>query len=118
VKLAQCKKFKDLPRVKLAPLAPGAERQSRFWRYSRLKGEGSGMFNKSNVNTFLSSIEALHCFCIGYAEHKLDKFDVNMYDNILWLFAFNYTRVKKVYESEPGKRARIMRKSKGLLKEF
>jgi hypothetical protein len=114
------KKLSKLPRVKLAPLEPGAERQSRFWRYSRLKGAGSAMFNESNVNTFLSSIEAVYFFCVGYAERIMRKksFDPHEYDNLLWLFAFNYAQVKAVYDAEPGKRARIMRKSKGLLKEF
>lgn len=74
------------------------------------------MFNEHSVKGLLSTIEAIHAFCTAYGCAK--GVSPGAYDNLLWLFVFNYSRVKEVYEAAPGKRDRIMRKSKGLLREF
>jgi hypothetical protein len=105
-----------LPRVKLSSPADGYSRQSRFWRYAPTRGVDSKMFNENAVRGLLSTIEAIYSFCDSYGSAK--GAPVGAYDNLLWLFAFNWQRVKEVYVAAPGKRDRIMRKSKGLMSEF
>lgn len=100
--------FIDLPKV---ALPPGA--RSLFWRYPPLRSEYSAHFNPSIVPALLSSVEAVHRFCKGFANAKgLGNGSVN---DLLWLFAFLHSRVSDVYRAAPGKRMRILRKSKGLL---
>jgi DTW domain len=105
-----------LPRVKLCAQEGCADRQSRFWRYAPTRGSDSKMFNQEVVRGLLSTIEAIHSFCDSYASAK--GASRGSCDNLLWLFAFNWYRVKEVYVAAPGKRDRIMRKSKGLMNDF
>lgn len=110
--------LKGLPHVKLPPPPPGAVRQSRFWRYAPTRGAESKMFNEDSVKSLLSTVEAVHGFCNAYAKARGLIDEDGAYDNLLWLFAFNWHKVREVYVTAPGKRARIMRKSKGLMSEF
>jgi DTW domain-containing protein YfiP len=117
VSMSQHAAFQGLPQVKLSPPAPGSQRMSHFWRYSPKKGDGSAIFNADAVKGLLATVEAIHCFVTGYGVAK----GVGMpgdYDNLLWLFVHNHSLVKRVYDAAPGKRERIMRKSKGLLADF
>lgn len=117
VKMAASSALSHLPRVKLEGGDGGCERATRFWRYSPMRGDNSDMFNDRIVRALLSTVEAVHAFCdeYGVAKGVGTKGD---WDNLLWLFVFNHGVVKDVYNRFPGKRERIMRKSKGLLKEF
>lgn len=117
VSMAQHPAFQGLPRVKLSPLEEGSQRSSKFWRYSPTKGAGSQMFNESIVSGLLATVEAIHCFVSAFGVAK-GVATAGDYDNLLWLFAHNHSLVKRVYEESPGKRERIMRKSKGLLSDF
>lgn len=119
VKMARSALLKDIPRVKLSAVDEGnnCERATRFWRYSPMRGVNSEMFNADVVRALLSTVEAVHACCEAYGVAKgLGK--KGDWDDLLWLFVFNHGVVKDVYERYPGKRDRIMRKSKGLLKEF
>lgn len=75
------------------------------------------MFSPENVKGLLSTVEAVHQFVTEFGAAK-GAGAVGDWDNLMWLFAWNYGLVKEVYERTPGKRERIMRKSKGRLKEF
>lgn len=117
VSMAQHPAFQELPRVKLSAPKEGAQRCSNFWRYSPTKAAGSQMFNENIVNSLLATVEAIHCFVSSYGVAK-ELAAPGDYDNLLWLFAHNHSLVRRVYEENPGKRDRIMRKSKGLLAGF
>lgn len=107
--LAAHESLASLPRVSLSPHC-----RSRFWRYAPERGDNS-MFNKDAVRSFLSTVEAIHQ-CVN--DYESDDVSLHKYDDLLWLFEFQRTRVKKVYDENPGKRSRILRKSKGLLSSF
>lgn len=71
----------------------------------------------------MSTVEAVHSFCNAFGGQQQhtdedDDDDEGQYDNLLWLFAFLHARVRDVYAQSPGKRERIVRKSKGLLTQF
>lgn len=98
-----------LPRVTL----PENGEASRFWRYAPVRSATSQNFSPDKVGSLASTVESVHRFCdaLGRAKGLAPGFC----DDLLWLFAFLYGRVKDVYDKAPGKRERIMRKSKGLL---
>lgn len=104
VMLEQAPFLADLPKVTL----PASSKPSAFWRYAPTRGENSKYFAPDKVRSLVSTVEAVHRFCSAYD-------GAAACDDLLWLFAFNHSVVKKVYEEKPGKRERIMRKSKGLL---
>lgn len=109
--------LKNMKRVKLSGGESGKGRTSKFWRYAPLRKETSPMFNPETVHGLLATVEAIHIFCVEHFEAFGGKYD-GRYDDLLWLFSFNYSLVKNVYESSPGKRERLRRKSKNLLAEF
>lgn len=117
VSMAQYPAFRQLPRIRLSSPTDGTQRTSNFWRYSPTKGAGSQMFNQSIVSSLLATVEAIHCFMSSYGVAKGLALPGD-YDDLLWLFAHNHNLVRRVYEENPGKRERIMRKSKGLLADF
>lgn len=100
-----------LPRVTI-PQGKG----TRFWRYAPKRSENSEHFSPDKVESFLSTVECVHRFCDAY--NQAVGGEPGECDDLLWLFSFLHGRVREVYERSPGKRQRIMRKSKGLLSEF
>lgn len=109
--LMQSEWLRTLPKVTLPLGAP-----SRFWRYPPKRSEHSEYFSPHKVQSLLSTVEAVHRFCDAYAKAK--DLPNHQFDDLLWLFAFLHGRVRSVYEETPGKRQRIMRKSKGLMNQF
>lgn len=108
VSLLEAPCLQRLPRVSLPPGLG-----TRFWRYAPLRGDNSALFNKDTIGGLLATIEAVHRFCDAFGVAKGGV--SGACDDLLWLFAFQYGRVREVYEQAPGKRQRIIRKSKGLL---
>lgn len=100
-----------LPRLTLPP-----GKATRFWRYAPKRSEHSQYFSPDKVGSLMSTVESVHRFCEAY--NKALGNDPGQCDNLLWIFAFLHARVKQVYEQAPGKRQRIMRKSKGLMSAF
>lgn len=112
----QCPWINDIPKVTLPP-----HTRSSFWRYAPLRSEHSRYFSPDKVGSLVSTVEAVHCFCNAFGQQTDDDDDKEQhqqYDNLLWLFAFMHARVRDVYAQSPGKRERIVRKSKGLLSQF
>lgn len=103
--------LKALPRV---TLPQGF--QTRYWRYAPKRGEHSEHFSPDKVGSLMSTVESVYRFCDAY-NLALGK-QCGLCDDLLWLFSFLHGRVRDVYEHAPGKRQRLMRKSKGLLKDF
>lgn len=101
-----------LPRLTL----PSGGGGTRFWRYAPKRGENSEHFSPDKVGSLLSTVECVHRFCDAYNRARGGK--EGEVDDLMWLFSFLHGRVKEVYEEAPGKRQRIMRKSKGLLSDF
>lgn len=101
----------DLPRVTLP-----AGRSTRFWRYAPKRSEHSEYFSPDKVGSLMSTVESVHRFCDAY--NQALGHGSGLCDDLLWLFAFLHGRVREVYEKSPGKRQRIMRKSKGLLQHI
>lgn len=64
----------------------------------------------------MSTVESVHRFCDAY--NRAAGLEAGLVDDLLWIFAFLHGRVKEVYEQAPGKRQRILRKSRGLLDGF
>lgn len=100
-----------LPKVTLPP-----GMRSRFWRYAPKRSEHSEHFSPDKVESLLSTVEAVHRFCDAFG--RAQGRDESFCDDLLWLFAFVHGRVRSVYQNAPGKRERIIRKSKGLLDQF
>lgn len=95
-------------------LPPGYS--TRFWRYAPKRGVHSEYFNPDKVGCLMSTVESVHRFCV---EYNLVKGETKLpCDDLLWMFSFLHSRVREVYEKAPGKRQRILRKSKGLLHQF
>ena len=103
--------LQQLPKISLPPGRP-----TRFWRYAPKRSEHSEYFSPDKVGSLVSTVESVHRFCEAYG--KTLGYQHGYSDNLLWLFAFLHGRVKEVYQENPGKRQRIMRKSKGLLNQF
>lgn len=99
----------SLPRVTL----PACSARSQFWRYAPIRGHESALFSPDGVGALTSTVESVHRFCDAYG--KAQGQPQGFCDDLLWLFCFLHGRVKEVYEKAPGKRERILRKSKGLL---
>lgn len=103
--------FNCLPHLSLPPGKP-----TLFWRYAPSRSEHSKYFSPDKVPLLMSTVESVHRFCDEY-NRALGK-EQHSCDDLLWLFAFLHSRVRDVYQHAPGKRQRIMRKSKGLLHQF
>lgn len=100
-----------LPRVTI-PQGKG----TLFWRYAPKRSEHSEHFSPDKVGSLMSTVESVHRFFDAYNQAAGGM--AGECDDLLWLFAYLHGRVREVYERSPGKRQRIMRKSKGLLSEF
>lgn len=116
--VVQCPWIKNIPKVTLP-----SNTRSSFWRYAPLRSEHSRYFSPDKVGSLVSTVEAVHSFCNAFGGQQQhtdedDDDDEGQYDNLLWLFAFLHARVRDVYAQSPGKRERIVRKSKGLLTQF
>lgn len=110
----QCPWINEIPKVTLP-----SHTRSSFWRYAPLRSEHSRYFSPDKVGSLVSTVEAVHSFCTAFGQHQTgDDEGQGQYDNLLWLFAFMHARVRDVYAQSPGKRERIVRKSKGLLTQF
>mmetsp|Transcript_8900 Transcript_8900/g.17939 ORF Transcript_8900/g.17939 Transcript_8900/m.17939 type:complete len:288 (-) Transcript_8900:880-1743(-) len=95
-----------------------SHRSSGFWRFPPVRGERS-FFNPTMASQLKSTIEAIHSFAVQWslAVNPHEKYD-GRFDDLLWLFSYQRSLVQHVYETHPGKRARLMRKSKNLLSDF
>lgn len=103
--MAEAPPFRDMRCVRLE----SPSRRSAFWRYPPARGERSA-FNPDAIRAMLSTVEAVHECCVQAAPDRPGGFD-----DLLWLFAFQHGRVKAAIDADPAKRARLVRKSKGVL---
>lgn len=87
------------------------DRGSAFWRYVPVRGERSA-FNPDAVQNFLCTVEAIHECCV---EKDPPAAAGGEFDDLLWLFAFQHRRVSAAIASDPSKKNRLNRKSKGTL---
>lgn len=101
----------NLPKVAL----PSGTR-SLYWRYAPSRGKNSRYFSPDKVDSLLSTVEAIHRFCEAYG--CANGCAPGACDDLLWLFTFLHRRIRDIYETTPAKRARLLRKSKGLMYQF
>jgi len=86
-------------------------RRTAYWRYPPLRGAASN-FNPTAVLQCMSTVEAIHQCCLEIDGEGGAR---GLYDNLLWLFAFQYSTVSRALRENPSRMQRVVRKSRGVL---